>query len=80
MINEEKKTVFLKGSVQFPLKVGARAIIYHADRSTWTSAVELIHQVSEDLIVFETRNSTYCIALKNAPLPSAVYLQPAMCA
>ena len=80
MFNEEKKAIFLKGSVQLPLKVGVRAIIYQTSGPIWTSAVEVIHQLSEDLIVFETRNSTYCVATKQTPEPMVLNVQQALCA
>ena len=81
MFNNEKKTVFINGSVHLPLKVGTRAIIYHNGGSTWTSTVLAIHRLAEDLIVFETRNSTYCVSLKHSPVATAAanYL-PALCA
>jgi len=80
MLNQEKKTVFLSGSVQLPLKVGTRALILNTGGPIWTSTVVAIQQISEDLIVFETRNSTYCVAPKQSPAPAAVYMQAALCA
>lgn len=80
MMNSEKRVVFLQGSVQFPLKIGAMAIIYHGGRATRTSVVAAIHQVSDDLIVFETRNSTYCVASKFAPEPAAMVVRKLACA
>lgn len=80
MMNGEKKVVFLQGSVQFPLKLGAMAIIYHGGRITRTSVVAAIHQVSDELIVFETQNSTYCVASKFAPEPAAAMITKLACA
>lgn len=80
MNNNEKRVVFMKGSVQFPLRIGAKAIINHSDGPTLSSVVEVIHRVSDDLIVFETLNSVYCVAVKRSPIPSSAAMQPALCA
>ncbi|MDR1204513.1 MAG: hypothetical protein LBL26_03405 [Peptococcaceae bacterium] len=79
-MNLEKKAVFINGYVQLPLKIGASALIIHANGQIWTSVVKAIHQVAEDLIVFETRNSTYCVASHIAPEPAAMAAQMYACA
>lgn len=75
MMNLEKKVVCLQGSVQFPLKTGARAVIIHTSGQIWTSVVNTIYQIAEDLIIFETQNSTYCVAPRIAPEPAAMAVQ-----
>jgi len=77
---QEKKTVFISGNVQLPLEVGARAFISHAGGTIFTSAVVAIHQIAEGLIVFETHNSTYCIAPRQSPTQAFAYRQSALCA
>lgn len=79
-MNPEKKVVILKGAVQFPLEIGARAVIRHTGGPTWTSAVKVIRQVAEDLIVFETQNSTYCVTSRSAPEPTAISVKMYACA
>lgn len=80
MMNQEKKVVYMSGSVQNPLKVGLRAVIFHTKGRTWTSPVAAIHQIADDLIVFETRNSTYCVAPRQSPTPAMTYADTALCA
>lgn len=79
----DKKIVMINGSVQLPLKIGTRATVYQYDGETMlTSAVAAIKQVAENFIVFETQNSTYCVAPHFAPEPAsmAVSTVSAVCA
>jgi hypothetical protein len=62
----KKKTVFLSGSVRLPLKIGERAIIFHGGGITLTGTVTAIQRMTDDLIVFETQDATYCVAPKFA--------------
>lgn len=77
MLNTEKKVVFLSGSVQLPLKIGLGASIFHNDRLIRTSIVAAIMQVAEGFIVFETQNSTYCVASHMSPEPAAMVIRVA---
>ena len=79
----DKKVVMISGFVQLPLKIGTRATICQHDGETiLTSTVAAIKQVGEDFIVFETWNSTYCVAPHFAPEPvsMAVRTVNAVCA
>jgi len=79
-MDQEKKVVFLSGSIQLPLKVGEMALMFHNGLPIRTSVVMAIQQISDDLIVFETRNSTYCVAPK-IPFAQSVFIaQSAVCA
>jgi hypothetical protein len=80
MMNLEKKVVYLSGTVQPPLKIGASAFIFHNGRIIRTSVVMAIHQVSKGLIVFETQNSTYCVAPQHSPVSAAVVSAMPLCA
>jgi hypothetical protein len=80
-MNSDKKIVNLKGSVKLPLVIGTRAIIYHNGTVIKTSSVEAIEQVSDELIVFETRNSNYSVTPLFSPAPAAAMKIPAaLCA
>lgn len=74
MLNADKKAVLLYGSLQLPLKVGLRAIIFQNGGHIRTSAVAAITQVDERFIVFETQDSTYCVAPCLSPEPTAMAL------
>jgi len=79
----DKKVIMINGSVQLPLKIGTRATVYqHDGEMMLTSTVAAIKQVGEDFIVFETRNSTYCVAPHFAPEPASMALSTvsAVCA
>ena len=80
MVNQEKKVYFLCGSVLSPLKVGAKSAIYYNSQTIRTAEVAVIHQISEDLIVFETRDRTYCVAPKQSPANAAMGVPAALCA
>ncbi len=80
MMYYEKKTVLVSGSVLFPLEIGGSAIIVNGTEVIRTSAVAAIQHVSRDLIVFETRNSKYCVASTPSPAPEARTINIALCA
>ena len=76
MVNSVKRVFFINGSVQLPLKVGTGAVIFHSGGPTRTPAVETINRISEEIIVFETSDSTYNVAFKPSPVTAAAYFQP----
>ncbi len=78
MVNVKKKVVFLNGSVQLPLKTGARATVYHHGEIIQTSIVTAIKQVAENFIIFETQSSTYCVALSITPDPASMAISAAV--
>ena len=61
---EEKKRHFVEGTVNYPLAVGAQAVVVTDEGRLTTSTVEHISCVSPDSVWFETRNSHYCVTLK----------------
>ncbi|SHO54161.1 hypothetical protein SAMN02745217_04616 [Anaerocolumna xylanovorans DSM 12503] len=72
-MNESKKYVFISGEVALPLIINQSAMIYHRNRCTRTSSVVSIMEVTRNRILFETRNSIYCVA----PVPaSEMAVQP----
>ena len=80
MAYQEKKVYFLSGTVLSPLKVGARSSIFHNNKTIRTAEVAAINQISEDLIVFETHDHTYCVAPKHSPANAAMGVPAALCA
>ena len=70
MINLNKKVVLLSGSIVFPLRVGESAIIFYSGGMLRTSAVERIKQITLESIVFETKNSIYCVSTHPDPVPA----------
>ena len=80
MTDQKKKVYFLSGSVLSPLKVGARSFIFQNSKTIRTAEVAVIHQISEDLIVFETRDHTYCVAPKQSLANAAMNVPAAICA
>lgn len=71
-MNSKKKSVFIKGTVKFPLRIGMKAIIFHDGGIIRTPSIEMIKRITPELIIFETRNSIYYIAPYFAPEPAAM--------
>ncbi|MDD2981017.1 MAG: hypothetical protein PHN80_13760 [Hespellia sp.] len=74
MINESslKKQVALTGFLVLPLRIGERAFISHGQQSIATSSVQQILEVSNDGIVFETRNTIYSLVYTTMPIETEV--------
>jgi hypothetical protein len=60
MIMSKKQTI-LEGNVIFPLITGQSTHISYNGQLIRTSAVAAIYEVSENQIVFETRNTIYSV-------------------
>jgi hypothetical protein len=75
-----KKDVYLTGTLASPLKEGSRALINCNGSCVYTSRVVEIRKVTADFAFFETMNSIYHVSLvpvpSRAPLPDDL----AMCA
>ena len=66
-MNELKKSVLVSGTVNFPLTVGNRAVIFQNNGGTrYTSIIQAINQVSNGFIAFETENTFYRVKQPNA--------------
>lgn len=72
-MNGSKKYVLINGEVVLPLIINQSAMIYHGNKCTRTSLVLSIMEVSRSRVLFETRNSIYCVV----PVPvSEMEAQP----
>ena len=67
MLSREKKRVFLQGKI-LSLKVGECAIISSSQGTIRTSTVAAVEYPASDFIMFETRNSVYCVAPARHPM------------
>ena len=73
-----KKAAIIQGMLMSPLTVGHRALIYAQGHPMLTSTVVAIHDISDEHIRFETRNTNYTLLLHPdpetacAPLPAAL--------
>ena len=68
MLNIKKKGILLSGQVSMPLIIGQCAVIYHIHgEKTITPAVAAVKRISEKFIVFETRDSIYCVVPQFVP-------------
>jgi len=72
LMNLRKKVIYIKGFVKLPLKIGMTAIIFYDGGIIKTPPVEMIKRIAEDIIVFKTRNSTYCVVPYFSPESAAM--------
>lgn len=61
VLKHTKKQITLNGSLAYPLRIGERALIIYGCDMITTSTVQAILEVSYDCLVFETRNTIYCL-------------------
>ena len=80
MFNQEKKIVVLNGTVSLPLEIGKIATIFHNQGITRTSTVADIKQITQKYIIFETKNTNYCVITKLTPASAVVNNRMAFCA
>ena len=67
-----KPNIMIKGNVQYPLKIGQRAVIFPRNGDTrFTALVKAINQVADGFIVFETENVVYSVNSTDEPTPAA---------
>lgn len=67
-MTKSKKSVVLHGSLLCPLVVGQGAIFYAGGKIYHTSRVVAVHEHSDELVRFETVNSTYHLSMTPFPL------------
>lgn len=66
----KKKEIFLNGTLLQPLKIGDGALVCSGGKVYRTSRVVAVHELTADIIRFETLNSEYHLSLN--PFPYAV--------
>lgn len=76
----DKKHIFISGSLLFPLKKGDRAVIIRHGGYTHTSRVVRILETETDHVLFETMNHIYRVSLAPSPKMAALLKPLAMCA
>lgn len=76
----EKKRIFISGSLLFPLRKGDRAVIVRYGGYTYTSRVVRILETKTDHVLFETENHVYRVSLAPSPKAAALFRPLAMCA
>ena len=65
--NIDKKAITVTGTLFLPLRIGERAWISTQTHTFMTTAVECILEISEDSIIFETRNTKYYLKYDTVP-------------
>lgn len=79
-MNFAKRMIHLNGNVSYPLKTKEKAKIICETGVVFTSPVIAILRVSQDSIVFETKDSIYCVSAPLLPEPMAIPIGMAVCA
>lgn len=61
-MKKNKKCTLIQGTINLPLKTGARARIKYSGETISTSPVEKILEVSAERVVIETQNTVYYVS------------------
>lgn len=68
-MKQNKKQFYMNGKLLRPLSIGKGALFHSEGRIYHTTPITAVHEQSEEMIQFETKNAEYYLSL--SPFPQA---------